>query len=118
VNSATVTHPDGRGGNGRNETLTQTDLSLTYGLKMGQAGRVTFLLNVINLFNESNSTRTYQNILMSGGTSIKIPTAQYFAGYDYNAAITAQNALRDPRFMMVDRYQAPISARLGVKFEF
>jgi hypothetical protein len=118
VNSATITHPEGRGGNGRNAALTQTDLSLTYGVKTGRASRMTLLLNVINLFNEENSTRTYQNILMSGGTSIKIPIATYFSGYDYQGAIDTQGAVRDPRYLMVDRYQAPISARVGVKFEF
>jgi len=47
-----------------------------------------------------------------------VPKPTYFAGYDYNAAITASGSARDPRFLMVDRYQAPRSARIGVKFEF
>jgi hypothetical protein len=118
VNSATVTHPDGRGGNGRNKMFSQTDLSLSYGIKMGQTSRATILLNVINLFDQDSSTRTYQNMLMSGGTSIRVPIATYFSGYNYNAVIDSQGAVRDPRYLMVDRYQAPISARIGVKFEF
>ena len=118
VNSATITHPEGRGGNGRNNMLTQTDLSLAYGIKMGSTARATLMLNVINLFNQDGATRTYQNMLLNGVPLIKVPAANYFAGYDYNAYITAQNVARDPRFLMVDRYQAPISARLGVKFEF
>ena len=118
VNSATVTHPDGRGNNGRNKMFNQTDLSLIYGIKTGQTSRASLTFNILNLFNQDGATRTYQNMLLNGVPLIKVPAATYFAGYDYNAAITAQNVARDPRFLMVDRYQAPISARIGVKFEF
>jgi hypothetical protein len=118
VNSATVTHPAGRGGNGRNKMFSQTDLSLMYGIKTGKTSRASLMLNVLNLFNQDSSTRTYQNMLMSGGTSIRVPAATYFSGYDYQAAIDTQGNVRDPRYLMVDRYQAPIGARIGVKFEF
>jgi len=39
-------------------------------------------------------------MLMSGGTSIRVPIATYFSGYDYNAVIDAQGAVRDPRYLM------------------
>ena len=118
VNSATVTHPEGRGGNGRNRMTTQTDLSLMYGLNLGRGSRASIVLNIINLLDQDTATRTYQNMLLGGSTSISVPKPTYFAGYDYNAAITASGSARDPRFLMVDRYQAPRSARIGVKFEF
>lgn len=118
VNSATVTHPAGRGGNGRNKTLTQTDLSLIYALKLSRAMRVSLVANILNLFDQKTPTRTYQNMLLGGTTSISVPKAQYFAGYDYMAAVNAPGVARDPRFLMVDRYLAPRSIRVGARIEF
>ena len=118
VNSQTVTHPTGRGGNGRNAAITQTDLMLMYGAQIGKSIRASVVFNVINLFNQDGSTRTYQNMLLGGTTSIKVPTNVYFAGYDYNAYIDASGSARDPRYLMVDRFQLPRSMRIGVKFEF
>lgn len=117
VNSATVTHPSGRGGDGRNPFINQTDLSLQYGIKLGAQYRVTAIFNVINMFDQAEATRTYQNMLMGGSSTIAVPRAQYFQGYDYKAAVAASGAA-DPRFLMYDRYQAPRSMRVGVKFEF
>jgi len=117
VNSATVTHPTGRGGDGRNKMLNQTDLSLTYGFKLFHHARLTALLNVINLFDQDQSTRTYQNMLSGGSTTVKVPVTSYFGGYDYKAVVAASGGA-DPRFLMIDRYQAPRSMRIGVKFEF
>ena len=113
-----VTHPEGRGGNGRNPMITQTDLMLMYGIKMGKDMRASLVFNIINLFNQDTAARTYQNMLLGGSLTIVVPSAAYFAGYDYNAAITASGSARDPRFLMIDRYQAPRSARIGIKFEF
>lgn len=118
VNSATVTHPEGRGGNGRNPMVNQTDLALNYGVKFGGRARVSVTVNVINLFDQSGTTRTYQNMLMGGTTSIRVPTATYFGGYDYQAIIDSSGTARDPRFLMVDRFQAPRTARIGVKIDF
>jgi hypothetical protein len=117
VNSATITHPTGRGGDGRNAMINQTDLSLAYGLNVGGNRRLTATLNIINLFDQDESTRTYQNMLMGGSTSVQVPRATYFGGYDYKAVVAASGA-GDPRFMMVDRYQAPRTMRIGVRFEF
>lgn len=117
VNSATVTHPAGRGGDGRNPMITQTDLSLMYGFKLGATMRVSAIFNIINLFDQAEASRTYQNMLMGGSTSVQVPRATYFSGYDYKAVVAASGA-GDPRFLMVDRFQAPRSARVGVKFEF
>jgi hypothetical protein len=118
VGSQLVTHPEGRGGNGRNPMTTQTDLMLMYGFKLGKDQRLSAVFNVINLFNQDTAARTYQNMLLGGTTSIAVPKATYFAGYDYQAAINASGSARDPRFLMVDRYQGPRSARIGIRFEF
>ena len=117
VNSATVTHPTGRGGDGRNPMINQTDLSLMYGFKLGGNMRLSATFNVINLFDQAETTRTYQNMLMGGSTSVQVPRATYFNGYDYKAVVAASGA-GDPRFLMVDRFQMPRSIRIGVKLEF
>lgn len=117
VNSATVTHPTGRGGDGRNPMMNQTDLSLQYGFKLGGRARLSAVLNVINVFDQTEATRTFQNMLMGGSTSVRVPIAQYFQGYDYRAVVAASGAA-DPRFLMRDRFQAPRTMRIGVKLQF
>lgn len=117
VNSATITHPAGRGGNGRNPMVNQTDLALSYGFKLAGKARVSATLNVINLFDQDQTVRTYQNMLMGGSTSVQVPRATYFNGYDYKAVVAASGSA-DPRFLMADRFQMPRSIRLGVKIDF
>jgi hypothetical protein len=117
VNSATVTHPTGRGGDGRNPMINQTDLSLQYGFKVGGGARLSAVFNVINLFDQSEANRTYQNMLMGGSTSVQVPRAQYFQGYDYKAVVAASGSA-DPRFLMYDRFQAPRTMRIGLKVDF
>jgi hypothetical protein len=113
-----VTHPEGRGGNGRNPMLTQMDLMLNYGFKLGKSQRLTFLFNVINLFDQDQATRTYQSMLLGGSLSVPVPLSTYFNGYNYQAAIDAAGTARDPRFLQYDRYQIPRAARIGVKLDF
>jgi hypothetical protein len=117
VNSSTVTHPTGRGGDGRNKMINQTDLSLMYGFKLGGNMRLSATFNVINLFDQAENTRTYQNMLLGGSVSVKVPATTYFSGYDYKAVVAASGSA-DPRFLMVDRFQAPRSMRIGVKLDF
>ncbi len=117
VNSATVTHPTGRGGDGRNPMINQTDVSLQYGFKLGKHARLSATFNVINLFDQKEATRTYQNMLMGGSTSVKVPVTTYFTGYDYKAVVAASGSA-DPRFLMVDRFQAPRAIRIGAKIDF
>jgi hypothetical protein len=116
VNSSTITHPAGRGGAGDNPMLSQTDLSFTYGFKVGRTSRLSATLNVLNVFDQAAGIRAFQQML--NGSSIKIPISTYFSGYDYQAAITAQSALRDPRYLMASAYQLPRAARIGIKYSF
>jgi hypothetical protein len=57
-------------------------------------------------------------MLLGGSLTVPVPLATYFDGYDYEAAINAAGTARDPRFLQYDRFQAPLAARIGVKFEF
>ncbi|MCX6550515.1 MAG: TonB-dependent receptor plug domain-containing protein, partial [Acidobacteria bacterium] len=118
VNSALVTHPAGRGGAGRLPSFTQTDLSLNYNVKVTGRVRAGLVFNILNLFNQDTAIRKFQNMLPGQGV-ITVPKTQYFQGYDYLAYYNALPAAsKDPRFLMEDRFQAPRSARISVKFDF
>jgi hypothetical protein len=118
VNSALVTHPAGRGGAGRLPSLTQTDLSLNYSVKLAGKVRAGLVFNVLNVFDQDTDIRKFQGMLPGQGV-ITVNKATYFGGYDYMALYDALPvASKDARFLKVDRYQPPRSARISIKFDF
>ena len=121
VNAAPTTHPEGRGSRGRTPFLTQTDLFLQYGRKIGKSVRATASVNVTNAFNQDTTRSIFPGILLGSAAVVPVPVAQYFApgGYDYNAVIAAIPAAnKDPRFMQPQLFQAPRAIRLGIKLDF
>ena len=121
VNAAPTTHPEGRGSRGRTPFLTQTDLFLQYGRKVGKSVRATASVNVSNVFDQDTTRSVFPGILLGSAAVVPVPVAQYFApgGYNYQAVIAAIPAAnKDPRFMQAQLFQAPRAIRLGLRLDF
>ena len=107
---------EGRGSDGRTPWLSVTDLSLIQDVRLG--GRYTgqFVLNVLNLFDQSSVTDNFRV-----ETRANLPIAHledFFRGFDTQTAITSNNILRDPRFLQNSVWQAPREVRVGFKLTF
>jgi hypothetical protein len=121
VNAAPTTHPEGRGSRGRTPFLTQTDLFVQYGRKIGKSVRATASINVSNAFDQDTTRSVFPGILLGSAAVIPVPVAQYFApgGYDYKAVIAAIPAANtDPRFLQPQLFQAPRAMRVGLRLDF
>lgn len=75
---------NGRGDLGRSEAFTQTDFAITHRIRVDEARSFDFLINIINLFNESNVIGVNNNVLGTGTTN---------AGNLGLGAITEQEAI-------------------------
>jgi hypothetical protein len=116
----------GRGSEGRTPFLTQTDLYVQHEIKVGGARRVILSLNVLNLFDQ----RIAINKVMTMARQGAIPLAagyyneqQFYAGQLNFADLISRSVAGgfmalNPQFGMVNQYQDPIAARVGVKFTF
>ena len=110
----------GRLTDGRTDAFLQTDLQVAHEFRVG-SNALQVSLNVLNLFNQDAAEGKHQTMFQSGAVSFT--EADFFAGnVDFDAAIASQVAsgaiVLDPRFLMDNNFQAPIAARLGVKFIF
>ncbi len=107
----------GRGSDGRTPMFTQTDLLVQHGFKVGGSREVQLSLNVINLFNQSTAVGKYSTYHKTNGVT---PDETLFYTGKQNLAdlIVSQNIVKDPRFLMDDRFQTPLQARIGVRFLF
>jgi hypothetical protein len=95
----------------------QTDLYVSHDLKFSGDRKLRFELTVTNLFNQQaaiSKYTTYQKI--DGVTFDQVDF--YNHKLDFNQLIAAQGIAQDPRFLRYNAFQAPISARFGVKFVF
>jgi len=116
----------GRGSDGRTPVFSQTDLLVSHNFHFvgNRAFQVSF--NVSNLFNQDTAVSkfsTYQKVngVVPGSTL----TAQdgneapfYNGSQTLEQLITAQGVVKDPRFLMNNGFQAPLTARFAVKFLF
>ncbi len=110
----------GRLTDGRTDVFLQTDLQIAHEFRIGGNG-LQVSLNVLNLFNQDAADNKLLNQFRQG--AVDFDTADFFAGnVNMEALIAAQvasGAIKlDPRFLMDSSFQAPIAARLGVKFIF
>lgn len=115
MNAAGIVYPEGRGGRGRTDAITQTDLYLQYGLALGRA-RASFFVNALNAFDQKAAIGRSMRILNGDSVTVNIPLASYFGGTDYNTFIPA--TLRDPRFDQANRFQPPRLVRVGLRLDF
>jgi hypothetical protein len=107
---------EGRGSDGRTPWLTVTDLSLIQDVKLSGRFSGQFVLNVLNLFDQSQTTDVARVETRANLPIDHLET--FFAGFDTQQRINANNILRDPRFLKDSVWQAPREVRLGFKLTF
>ena len=87
-------------------------------LKVAGSRSLQFSLNVFNVFNQDTVTSKYSTYQKVNGVT---PTDEllFYTGKETLASlIVSQGVAKDPRFLQANAFQAPIAARLGVKFSF
>ncbi len=108
-------HPYGRGDLGRTPTFYQTDVQFSHEFRFGDRYAVELSLNVRNLFDQDVMTNYWEDFLLE---DIPMTNEEFFAGFDPEALIAANNVARDPRAGLPDDYQNRRETRFGVKFLF
>ena len=108
-------HPYGRGDLGRMPDLTQTDLFVSHEWRLANDMGIQLSLNVTNLFDEDAMTNYWESFLLD---DIPITNAEFFAGFDPEALIAANNVRRDPRAGLPEDIQNRRLTRIGVKLTF
>lgn len=99
----------------RNPFLWSVDLYAEYNLKITDRYAVQVNVNVTNVFDQDITLRHFHLINQE---VIYTTDAEKLAGFDYQDVIAANNVLGDPRYMMPWSFQAPLTARVGIKFIF
>jgi len=107
---------ESRGSDGRMPMYSQTDLSLQHAFKLGGSKSLQLELNVDNLFNQGTATNYFQTLSASGQGILFDETEFYSGKVNFDPLVAA--VAKDPRFLMDSGFQAPISARFGVRFLF
>ena len=107
----------GRLSDGRTPTYSQTDLLVQHSFRFAGTRSLQVSFNVLNLFNQDTSVGKFSTYHKVNGPN---PNDELFYRGQQTLAglIASQNILQDPRFLMDNRFQAPIQARFGVKFLF
>jgi hypothetical protein len=106
----------GRGSDGRTPVYSQTDLLVQHDLRLGDRS-VQLYLNVLNLFNQDTAIGRFSTLHYPNG--VTPDEDAFYAGTERLAdLIVSQGVVQDPRFLRDNAFQAPIQARIGVKFRF
>ena len=107
----------GRGSDGRTPVFSQTNLLVSHNFRFAGTRAVQLSFNVLNLFNQDTAVSKYSTYQKTNGV---VPNeALFYTGQQTLASlISSQNIIKDPRFLMDNGFQAPIEARIGVKFLF
>ena len=116
----------GRGSDGRTPMFSQTDLLLQHRFRLLTGKQVQLELNVLNLFNQDTATSKFSIYQKTNGVSGSssfganaLDETLFYSGQQTLAQlIEAQHVVKDPRFLKNNAFQAPIQARIGVKFLF
>jgi hypothetical protein len=106
----------GRLSDGRMPTYSQTDMNISHSIKMGHSRQLQFEFIVSNLFNQSVATNKFVTQLKAG-QGINFSEADFYQG-KVNFAPLIAALPQDPRFLMANAYQSPISGRFGIRFLF
>jgi hypothetical protein len=106
----------GRASDGRTDPFIQTDVYAQHEVKLGRRA-VQFNVTVLNLFNTRKSNNVASTLQRGNGISFD-EAAFYTSGVNFDQLATAQNVIRDPRFLQANGFQAPIEARFGIKLVF
>ena len=119
----------GRGSDGRTDKFSQTDVYIQHPFKFGGGRRLEVNFTVFNLFNQEAGVNKYMTYQQVDGIEIDVPTdcaagqghclGDFYTGkLNFSDLIAQQGVVQDPRFLRYNSFQAPISARFGVKFVF
>jgi hypothetical protein len=107
----------GRGSDGRTPMFSQTDLYVQHTINMAGGRNLQVSFNVLNLFNQDTTVgrfSTYQQ----GNNSVTPNETAFYSGTQTLASLIPTQAVKDPRFLMDNAFQAPVQARFGIKFLF
>lgn len=107
----------GRGSDGRTPMMSQVDMNVSHSFKFAGNKQVQLSFNVLNLFNQRIANSKFTTYQLSSGVNID-ETAFYAGRVNFDTLIAQQGVQKDPRFLMDNGFQAPISARFGLKFIF
>ena len=106
----------GRGSDGRTPMYSQTDVFVQHSFTMGgRSLQVSF--NVLNLLNQDTSVSQFSTY-QQGNNSVTPDEAAFYSGRQTLASLIPTQAVKDPRFLMDNGFQAPLAARFGIKFLF
>jgi TonB dependent receptor/Carboxypeptidase regulatory-like domain len=116
----------GRASEGRTPFFTQTDLLVQHGIKVGGGKEIQLQANILNLFNQRAVNNKVSTMRRTGaiplGTGFYTEAAFYAGQLNFDdliaRSVAAGRMTLNPQFLMANSYQAPIAARLGVKFTF
>ena len=110
---------NGRGDAGRTPVRSQTDLFVGHNFGLGGGRQVQVNFQVYNLLNQKTATDTFANYVAAGANGITFDEAAFYRGeVNFDQTAVAQGVPKDPRYLLPSAYQAPISARFGVRFSF
>ncbi len=104
-------YPYGRGNLGRTPFLFQTDAYAEYTMRLGGRRSLQFSLNVINLLNADTVTAIYTNHYRYNVT----PGDEALISKNWEPAA---DAVVHPWYMKAQFFNAPLQARLGLRFSF
>jgi len=107
----------GRGSDGRTPMFSQTDLVVQHTFSMASGRSVSLSLNVLNLFNQDTTVARFSTY-QQGNNSVTPNEALFYAGRQTLASLIPTQAVKDPRFLMDNAFQTPLTARVGIKFLF
>jgi len=107
----------GRASDGRTPMFSQTDIYVQHSFKVAGERSVQLSLNVLNLFSQDTAVGKYSTYQKVNGV-VPDETLFYQGRQTLASLITSQNVVKDPRFLMDNAFQAPLAARIGVKFLF
>jgi hypothetical protein len=107
----------GRGSDGRTPVFSQTDLLVqhTFDLQNNRSVQVAF--NVLNLFNQDTAVSKNSTYHKTNGVTPN-ETLFYQGQQTLASLITSQNVVRNPLFLMNNSFQAPLQARIDLRFIF
>jgi hypothetical protein len=112
----------GRMSDGRTPAFSQTDLLIQHSFRIAGSRQLELSLNVLNLFNQDTAIARFSTFHRVNGVTPLGPddTEEAFYRGQLRLAdlIVTQGVEQDPRFLQDSAFQAPISARVGVKFRF
>ncbi len=107
----------GRASDGRTPVFSQTDMYVQHSFRVGGDRNLQISLNVLNLLNQDTATGVHSTYQKTGTDGARINEALFYQGQQTVASVLGA-VIKDPRFLMQNAFQAPLLARVGVKFTF